>query len=132
MTTQRAQEGDQDGGGDVRVRVERDVEPEPAALRRDGHDARRGDLLVRSGALAKDGGHAHRCPRAPHQRGHQQAALVEEGDRRLQPRGVFFTRGHVSRTQPRIASSSRSRAWRSGFWGENPSVRRSLPTCDAW
>lgn len=131
MTAQRAEEADQHRRGDVRVGIQGDVEPESATLRRDRHDAGGRDLLARAGTLPQDGRLAPRCPGAAHQRRHQQAAFVEEGDGRFQPRGVFFTRGQVSRTQPRIATSSRSRAWRSGFWGENPSERRSRPTCEA-
>lgn len=45
----------------------------------------------------------------------REAALVEEHDRSVSAGGVFFNAGQVSRTQRRIARSSRSRARVVGF-----------------
>lgn len=65
----------------------------------------------------------------PEQRRDQlEAALVCEDDVGTQPRGVFFTSGQVSRLHRSMASSSRSSARRSGFWGLHPSRLIRRPT----
>jgi len=128
VAQQRAQELDQAFGVHVRVNQQRGVEGQTSAPRRhrDGGDHRH--LVTRPSALGEDRGLAAGRPGAPHERRHQQADLVQEGQRRAQPRGVFFARGHSCRTQRRIAASSRSRAGRWGFCGENPSRRTRRPT----
>jgi hypothetical protein len=45
-----------------------------------------------------------------------------------QPCGVFFTAGQTDRFHSAIATSLRSTARRSGFWGLQLSWCRSLPT----
>lgn len=82
------------------------------------------DAFSGAGPLIQDGGLSDRRPGAAHVRGHEKAALIEKNEARLQPPGVFFTRGHSSRTHPLIAASSRSLARRSGFWGLNPREHR--------
>lgn len=75
--------------------------------------------------------HRGATPRCPglEQHGNQlEAALVGEDDVGPQFLGVFFTSGHTSRFHRPMASSSRSRARRSGFWQLQPSECRRRPT----
>jgi hypothetical protein len=68
------------------------------------------------------------APGLAHGRDQQEARFVEEKQMGSQPCGVFFTRGQSVRFQRSMASSSRSRARRSGFWWLHPRSCRSLPT----
>ncbi len=89
---------------------------------RDDRDA------VATVAVPQHRGAPPRCP-GLEQRGDQlEAALVGEDDVGPQPRGVFFTSGHASRFHRPMASSSRSRARRSGFWQLQPSECMRRPT----
>lgn len=86
------------------------------------------ELASRATALRELGRMPARRPAAAHQRGHQKARLVYEDDRRGAAVGVFFTRGHSSRTQRRISRSSRSAARRAGFCGDQPKSCNKRPT----
>ena len=66
-------------------------------------------------------------PGSADQRRQQEAALVDKDDVGLQSAGFFKMSGHSTRTQRRMAFSSRSRARRSGFCGLHPMECRSLP-----
>ena len=78
-------------------------------------DARdHGDAIVPV-AMMNDGRLAARSPGLSHRGDQEEARLVDEDDVGTQPRSVFFTRGQSLRFQRSMASSSRSKARRSGF-----------------
>lgn len=101
----------------VRVRSQRKVKSYPSTSRRDGKRGDHRHLLPRPRPLIEDRSPTPRGPTSPNQRSQHQAALVEENQRCLQSRRFFLIRGHSSLIQVRMASSSRSRARRSGFCG---------------
>jgi len=107
---------------------ERKVKSYPTGARRQGQGADHRDLVVGSGALVEDRSLSARRPRAAHQGRHQEPGLVDEDQARVQPAGFFLTRGQTVLTHVRMASSSRSRARRSGFCGLQPIPWRSRPT----
>lgn len=119
-------------GRHVLVWQEGKVKSHLPPARRNGEGGDHGDFLPGSGALVEDRGLADRRPGATQVRRHQKPALIEEDEAGLQPRAVFFTRGHWVLTQPRMAFSSRSRARRSGLCGENPNERSSRPMWSTW
>lgn len=97
----------------------------PNRADREGRDDRDAVATV---AVTQHRGATPRCP-GLEQRGDQlEAALVREDDVGAQPLGVFFTSGHTSRFHRSMASSSRSRARRSGFWQLQPSECMRRPT----
>lgn len=112
---------------DVLVRIESEEKAGPLPNRRQRDRGGHRDLLVRAPRLVEDRRGTAGSPCFPDHGGHHQPALVEEGDVRLPPRSVFFTRGTFFSTHRAIAASSRSLARRSGFWGLNPIFRRSRP-----
>lgn len=67
-------------------------------------------------AMLDERGLAPGRPGLPEGRNQQESRLVDENEVGTQPRSVFFRRGQSLRFQRSIASSSRSRARRSGFW----------------
>lgn len=112
---------------DVAVGPDRKVERDPTAPW--GHRQRpddRGFLTVPSG-LRKDRRLTARRPGPAHERCEEKPALIQEDDVGLQSLRFFLMRGQSTLTQRRIAASSRSRAWRSGFWGVQPNDRRRRP-----
>ena len=112
---------------DVQIRGEGKVKSYLSAGRGDGQ---RGDdrrLLAVTTALKEDRGLASGRPGTTDERRREEAALVQEDDMGPQPRGFFLMRGHSTLTQRRMASSSRSRARRSGFWGVQPRARSRRP-----
>ncbi len=120
MSGEIPQEFDQPHGGDVGVGAHGKVKSHPPLERRErkSRDAR--DFFSRTSALIQDRGPASGSPTATDQRSQQQPAFVQEDQRRFQLPRFFLIRGQLSRTQRRMASSSRSRARRSGFWGLQP------------
>lgn len=86
-----------------------------------------GDLLARPPALIQHGRLAARRPRATHERGDQDARLVNEDQRGAAARGVFFTTGHRAFTHWAIAASSRSMARRAGCGGLHPNACSTRP-----
>jgi len=117
---------------DVGRGVQTEIAADGVAL---GGDTQRGDrryLLVGPPALIQHRRRAFRRPAPPDVRCHQEAGFVDEHQGGLQPRGVFFTRGHSSLTQRRISSSSRSTARRWGFWRLHPKACRRRPIWSTW
>src|SRR5690606_16158664 len=57
------------------------------------------------------------------------ARLVDEDNQTAFALGFFLSRGQVRRFQYRTASSSRSIACFSGFWGLNPKLPKMRHTC---
>lgn len=109
-----------------------EVAADPVAVRRDRECRDHRDLAPRPAALWEDRGHPARRPGTPPQRGHQEARFVTEDERRPPTGSVFFTRGHSTCTQRRIAAASRSMARRAGFCGLKPNAYSSRPTWATW
>jgi len=128
MPQKIAQKGNVRVGGDVRVRMEPEIETHVVARR--GHTQRGNDRhpLMESSALVKYGCDSAPTPCATDERCHHQAAFVKKDQPAFQTRAPFFMRGQSFLIQPRMRASSRSRARRSGFWGVHPNARRILPT----
>ena len=85
--------------------------PTPGS-KRDTRD--HGDAIM-SVAMMDDGRLAAGSPSLSHRGDQEEARLVGEDDVGTQPRSVSFTRNQFLRFQRSMASSSRSRARRSGF-----------------
>jgi len=113
------------------VSIELAVQRAPKALRADG-DARDGRDAVVCVPVAHKRGLAHRTPRLADRGDQEEARLVDEDEVGSQPCGVFFTRGQTVRFHAAMATSSRSRARRSGVWWLHPSWCRSFPTWLRW
>jgi len=124
LTAELTEKPEHGMGDDVLVWQEAKVKSHLPPLGRDGQGGDHRDTLAGPCSLIQNGCPSDRCPGAADERGHEEAALIEKNEARLQPPGFFFTRGHSSRTQPRIAASSRSRARRSGFCGLKPREQR--------
>jgi len=127
MARERPEERDQPRGGDVLVGAQREVQPRAMAAGRQGQGGDDGHLVARPAPLIEDRGLATRRPTASHDRGQQQAALVDEHQRGVQAPRFFLRRGQSTFTHRWIAVSSRSRARRSGFCGLQPRVRSTRP-----
>ena len=127
MASERTEERDQPGRRDILVRAEREVQPRALAAGRQGQGGDDRHFFARSPALIQDRSLAAGCPTTPHERGKQQAALVDEYQRGVQAPRFFLMRGQSTFTHRWIAASSRSRARRSGFCGLQPSVRSTRP-----
>lgn len=127
LTAPVPEELDDVGGGEVGVGQEPEVQPDPPALGCHGEGGDGRDLAVRAGPLGEDRGLPARGPGASQQRSHEEPALVDEGHDGVQRAGFFLMRGQSTRTQRRMAASSRSRACRSGFCGVQPNARSTRP-----
>ena len=115
LTLELTQETEQVVGDDVLFGQEAKVKSHLVSSGRHGNSCDHRDALTGTCPLIEDGGLSNWRPGATHQGSHEEAALIEKDKSGFQSPDVFFTRGHFSRTQPRIATSSRSRARRSGF-----------------
>ncbi len=100
-------------------------QPEPVPPRRQPDGRRHRHLLPVARPRLQHGRMAPRRPATPHQGGHQQPAVVEPQDRRPPP-GLLSMRGQSSSSERVMASSSRWRATRRGFWGVNHRCRGQL------
>lgn len=98
----------------------------PTGRNHQGRDDR--DFLSRPAALVQDRRLAPRRPRAADERGNQHARLINEDQRGLAARGVFFTTGQRAFTHWAMAASSRSIARRAGCCGLQPKAWRTRPT----
>ena len=107
-----SEETDDPLGVDVGIGVEAKVEADVVALGRHAQRPDGGHLAMRPPAVVEQWCFAPRVPRAPQERRHHQATLVEEREPGLPPRGFFLMRGQSSRIQPRMRFSLRSRARR--------------------
>jgi len=90
VAEQVPEEEDQPLGLDIEVRGKGKVKSytSTAAGHREGGDNR--DLLPVASLLIEDGSSSAVCPGPPHQRGEQQAALIEEDEMCVQARCVFL------------------------------------------
>lgn len=107
------------------MKTEEQLDLVPAG--RDGQGGDHRNFPIGVGPVAEERRLAPRGPSPPDQGHHLEAALVEKDKSGAYARGVFFTRGQSALTQDRMASSSRSTAWRCGFWGLQPSACRTRP-----
>ncbi len=96
------------------LRMALEVQTDMLTLRRDRDSGDHGEA-VPAIAMVNDRGLAARRPGLPDVGDQEEARLVDEDDVGTQPRSVFFTRGQSLRFQRSMASSSRSKARRSGF-----------------
>lgn len=119
---QVAEKGPHPAGVDARIRCEPKETPHAVPARRN-HE-RRDDrhFLPRPTALVEDRCLAAGRPGAAHERRDQDAGLINEDQRGLAARGVFFTTGQRSFTHWAIAASSRSIARRVGCCGLQPNA----------
>ena len=92
------------------------TEPPPSRRERQHADGR--DFPHPFGVVVQDGRLPLGRPRAADNRQHQEAAFVPEYECGVQSPRLFLMRGQSRRFQCAMASSSRSRARRTGFWGE--------------
>ena len=112
---------------DVSIGADRKVERDPTAPWRNRQRADDRGLLPVPSGLRKDRRLAAWRPGPAHERCEKKPALIQEDDVRFQSLRFFLMRGQSTLTQRRIAASSRSRAWRSGFCGVQPNDRRRRP-----
>jgi len=112
-----------DGPRDVDVSVccEGEVKSHPPPPRRHCQCSDDRSLLPVTAALVQHRSLAAWRPGPPDQRRGEQTTLVQEDQMGVQPPGAFFTLFQSTLTQRWIASSSRSRARRSGFCAVQPS-----------
>jgi hypothetical protein len=116
-------------GGDVGVWMQPKIQSDPVSCWQDAQRGDGGHFLMAAAALPQYGSLATHAPGAPHHRRHEHPRFVEEDDRCLQARGVFFTRGQSCSIQARMRCSSRSTARRVGFWGVKPRPCSRRLTC---
>lgn len=112
---------------DVAIGPDREVKSNPTPLRRYRQRADDRGFFSVAAWLWKDRRLPTRRPGSAHERCEKKPALVEKDDVGVQPLRFFLMRGQSTLTQRRIAASSRSRAWRSGFCGLHPNDRSSRP-----
>ena len=110
------------------VRVEVDIETEPATTGTDGDGRDRRDAVV-AVSVPHDRRLASRGPGPPYVGNQQEPGLVQENERGVQAPGFFLMAAHRYRLQCAMAASSRSNARRSGFWHDQPNRLSNRPTC---
>ncbi len=103
------------------------VEPQPVAARTHGDGRDHREAIVSLPEPQQWGMPAGR-PGLADAGDQKEAGFVDEDEVGAQPRGVFFTRGHVRRFHWAMRTSSRCRARDSGFWWLHPSLCISRPT----
>lgn len=109
------EEADDADARDIGVCVHGEEQPHPAASRGDGQSCYNRDFFVGPADLLEDGGLAHGRPGATDDGGHHETAFIDKNDVGVQAERFFLRSGQSVLTQRRMARSSRSRAWRSGF-----------------
>ena len=127
LAEQGAQEDRDLDMGEVAPRIEMDVEPAAPPPGAHSHRRDRRDFVAAI-PMPDDRRVAAGRPGAPDVRNQQEATFVEEHQMGVQALRVFFTATQRYRFQRAMAASSRSRARRSGFWHDQPSVVSSRPT----
>lgn len=107
-------------GCDIGVGMKPKTEADITSARRDGQRGNRGDLLMLTSPMTHDGCVTAWMPAAPQHRGHQDSALIQEYNVRVQCAGFFLARGHSSLIHCAMRGSSRSTATLDGRWGLHP------------
>ena len=97
------------------LRVQAEIQSEPASLRADRQSADHRDAIA-AVVMMENRSLPHLGPGAPHRGNHHEAGFIGKDDVGAQPRGGFFTRGQSFRLHSPIRASFRSSARRSGFW----------------
>lgn len=92
-----------------------------------GNDACGGDVFPRT-RRPNDRSSALLPPRTPHDWTFRVSRFIEKTERRFQVRPLFWSLGHSTCFQLRMAFSSRSFARRIGFWHEKPSACMTCQT----
>jgi hypothetical protein len=127
LAHEATQEAQDSIGRDVGLGIHGKVKSYPLPVRWKGQRSNHRDLPMAAPLVIEDGGLTTRRPGPSDQRSQKEAALVNEDDVGLQSAGFFLMSGQSTRTQRRMAFSSRSRARRSGFCGLHPMECRSRP-----
>jgi hypothetical protein len=104
----------QERGSRVRARSGLKVQPGAATVPAKGQRGRDGQALPAAGDVRQDGGLTARRPGPPDDRLLGDPAFVLEDEPGPLAAGVFFTAGQRPCTHRRMASASRSTAWRAG------------------
>lgn len=125
MSADCTQEGNHPRGRDVLSCMKGKVKSYPLAVGRNRQRRNDRHFAMPPAHLVQDRCFAARRPSTLDQRGQHEAAFVYEDDGGIQCAGFFLMRGQVAFIQWRIAFSSRSRASRSGFCGDQPIARKS-------
>jgi hypothetical protein len=112
---------------DVATGPDGKVERDPTSPRRHRQRSDNRGLFSVASRLRKNRCLASRGPGPAHERCEEKPALIKENDVCVQSPRFFLMRGQSTLIQRRIAASSRSRAWRSGFCGVQPNDRRTRP-----
>ena len=130
VPSQRGEEVDHLLRADV-LSIHLEIEPGSAThgRERNPRDHRQAVVPVPTGVHR---GLSPRRPGAAHHWLEHEPALVYQDDGPAVGAGLCLTSGHRSSHQRATASSSRSRARRSGFWQLHPIRRRIRQTCDGW
>ena len=89
LSREMPEKADDTLGVDVRIRMEAEVEVNVAAIGGHAQRPNGGHLAMGAATMVEQGSFASWAPRAPHERRHHQATLVEEGEPRFAP-GRFF------------------------------------------
>ena len=118
MTPHLPQHGHDQRFVNRRIGLQQMVTTEPPPSRRERQQADRRDFPPAFGVVMQNGCLPLGCPRAADNRQHQEAAFVPKYERGVQSPRFFLMRGQSRRLQCAMASSSRSRARRTGFCGE--------------
>jgi hypothetical protein len=113
----------------LEMQLEVEVEAPPDGADRDGRDGRDPIAAIE---VTDNGRLADRRPCLRDRWRQEEAGFVGKNEVGTQPRGVFFSRGHSSRTNRRMAVSSRSMARFCGFWWLHPSRCIRRPTWSRW
>lgn len=108
---------------DVRVRYQGKIKSYSMSFGGYGKSSNGRNLFVVASSLMQQRSFPSGSPAPTYQRRHQQARFIQEDDRSFQSPRVFFIRGQSCLIQRWMASSSLSRARRSGFWGVQPMDR---------
>ena len=118
----------QERGRRVGARPGLEVQPGAAAVPAKGERRRDGQPFPVVEDVRQDRGLAARRPGAPDDGLLREPAFVLEDEPGPLTPGVFFTAGHRTWTHRRMATSSRSTAWRAGRWSDQFKRRRIRQT----
>lgn len=120
MTAKLLQENLHLGAVDICVRQQGKIKSYPSSFAGYGKSGNGRYLLIMARSLIQQRSFSFWGPTPPHQWCQQQTGFIQEDKRSFQAPCVFFTRGQSFLIQRWMASSSRSRARRSGFCGVHP------------
>jgi len=121
------QKGMHQVGIDVGIGMKTEEETKPASAWGNAEGCNHGYLLVGTSLVIQPRCLSPGAPGSADKGSHHHAAFVDKDQPGLQSRCFFLMRGHSTLTQRVIPSSSRSTAFRSGFWGLHPSAWRRRP-----